>query len=156
MAAGSAADLGRMAEQMGMEAGMAAGSMVAGATAGFRAPSRAAGGASGGSAGRGDSRFAAARGMFNRQTGTMNPVTPSTGSVGTRAAAAPRAQPPVPAGGGGVRARAQFDYTATEAGELTFQADDIITNIKKDDSGWWTGQCKGQQGMFPSNYVQEI
>jgi hypothetical protein len=38
------------------------------------------------------------------------------------------------------RARALYDYEATEATELSFRSGEIITNINTDDqSGWWTG-----------------
>ena len=38
--------------------------------------------------------------------------------------------------------------------QLDFFADDVITVIAEDASGWWTGEIDGRQGLFPSNYVQ--
>ncbi|EDQ88359.1 uncharacterized protein MONBRDRAFT_37542 [Monosiga brevicollis MX1] len=54
----------------------------------------------------------------------------------------------------GLRAVALYDYQAQEEGELTFDPDDIITNIDQIDEGWWQGAFNGQFGLFPANYVQ--
>ncbi|XP_077992017.1 drebrin-like protein B [Glandiceps talaboti] len=68
--------------------------------------------------------------------------------------------PQPPAGGGddtGVCARAVYDYQAADESEISFDPEDVITNIEKIDSGWWQGQAPdGSYGMFPSNYVDEI
>ena len=41
--------------------------------------------------------------------------------------------------------------------EITFDPDDIITNIEQIDEGWWTGTAPdGHHGMFPANYVELI
>ncbi len=41
--------------------------------------------------------------------------------------------------------------------EITFDPDDIITNIDKFDEGWWRGTApSGKSGIFPSNYVEVI
>lgn len=49
-----------------------------------------------------------------------------------------------------------FLFTADET-EITFDPDDIITNIDMIDDGWWTGIApNGQHGMFPANYVEII
>jgi len=61
--------------------------------------------------------------------------------------------------GAGLMARTLFDYQATEDDELSFDVDDLITNIEKIDSGWYMGtitykdgrKCKG---LFPANYVK--
>ncbi|NXH82876.1 SH3K1 protein, partial [Edolisoma coerulescens] len=50
----------------------------------------------------------------------------------------------------------EFDYKAQHDDELTITVGDIITNIKKDDGGWWEGQLKGRRGLFPDNFVREI
>ncbi|KAL2310484.1 hypothetical protein Nmel_002138 [Mimus melanotis] len=39
----------------------------------------------------------------------------------------------------------EFDYKAQHDDELTITVGDIITNIKKDDGGWWEGQLKGRR-----------
>jgi hypothetical protein len=60
-------------------------------------------------------------------------------------------------GAGGVSARALYDYQAAEDNEITFDPDDIISNIEMIDEGWWIGDAPdGQRGMFPSNYVELI
>ena len=40
--------------------------------------------------------------------------------------------------------------------EITFDPDDIIEDIEKVDEGWWIGSCRGQRGLFPSNYVEAL
>ncbi|KFQ92402.1 SH3 domain-containing kinase-binding protein 1, partial [Nipponia nippon] len=55
-----------------------------------------------------------------------------------------------------VEAIVEFDYKAQHDDELTIAVGDIITNIKKDDGGWWEGQLKGRRGLFPDNFVREI
>ncbi|XP_075631622.1 SH3 domain-containing kinase-binding protein 1 isoform X1 [Balearica regulorum gibbericeps] len=50
----------------------------------------------------------------------------------------------------------ECDYKAQHDDELTITVGDIITNIKKDDGGWWEGQLKGRRGLFPDNFVREI
>jgi hypothetical protein len=60
-------------------------------------------------------------------------------------------------GGQGVSARALYDYQAAEDNEITFDPDDVITNIDMIDEGWWMGDGPdGKRGMFPSNYVERI
>ncbi|KAM6213975.1 SH3 domain-containing kinase-binding protein 1 isoform 1-T1 [Sarcoramphus papa] len=55
-----------------------------------------------------------------------------------------------------VEAIVEFDYKAQHDDELTITVGDVITNIKKDDGGWWEGQLKGRRGLFPDNFVREI
>lgn len=38
--------------------------------------------------------------------------------------------------------------------EISFDPDDIITNIEMIDEGWWRGVCRGAYGLFPANYVE--
>ena len=40
--------------------------------------------------------------------------------------------------------------------ELAFNVGDIITLISKEEEAWWKGELDGKQGVFPSNYVEEI
>jgi len=28
--------------------------------------------------------------------------------------------------------------------------------VHKSENGWWTAKCQGQQGLVPSNYLEEI
>lgn len=56
--------------------------------------------------------------------------------------------------GTGLVAVALYDYQAAAEDELSFDPDDIIMNIEMIDEGWWRGECRGQIGLFPANYVQ--
>jgi hypothetical protein len=57
--------------------------------------------------------------------------------------------------GKGLVARALYDYQAADDTEITFDPDDVITNIDMIDEGWWTGiGPDGKHGMFPANYVE--
>uniref|UniRef100_A0A452QGZ2 SH3 domain containing kinase binding protein 1 n=1 Tax=Ursus americanus TaxID=9643 RepID=A0A452QGZ2_URSAM len=38
----------------------------------------------------------------------------------------------------------------------TISVGEIITNIRKEDGGWWEGQINGRRGLFPDNFVREI
>lgn len=38
--------------------------------------------------------------------------------------------------------------------EISFDPDDIITDIEMVDEGWWRGRCHGHFGLFPANYVK--
>jgi hypothetical protein len=56
-----------------------------------------------------------------------------------------------------VKVRACYDYQAKGPEELSFSAGDIITNVVKQDHGWWKGDFNGNIGWyFPSNFVEEI
>lgn len=44
----------------------------------------------------------------------------------------------------------------TEENEITFDPDEIITDIVQIDEGWWQGSCRGKVGLFPANYVELI
>jgi len=54
-----------------------------------------------------------------------------------------------------VEAVAEYEYEAQEDDELSFKPGDVITNIVKQDGGWWEGDFNGQRGMFPDNFVKE-
>lgn len=56
--------------------------------------------------------------------------------------------------GSGLTAIALYDYQATDLDEISFDPNDLITDIVKIDDGWWQGFCKGKFGLFPANYVQ--
>lgn len=39
--------------------------------------------------------------------------------------------------------------------EITFDPDDVLTNVEQIDEGWWMGTAPdGSRGMFPANYVE--
>jgi len=52
--------------------------------------------------------------------------------------------------------RAMYAYTATQPGDLTFKAGDIITIIEKTEKDWWEGELNGVRGQMPANYVKEL
>lgn len=54
----------------------------------------------------------------------------------------------------GITAVALYDYQAAGDDEISFDPDDIITNIEMIDEGWWRGVCRGSYGLFPANYVE--
>ncbi|XP_042566055.1 src substrate protein p85-like isoform X2 [Clupea harengus] len=54
----------------------------------------------------------------------------------------------------GTTAIALYDYQGQDDDELSFDPDDIITNIEMVDESWWKGTCHGRTGLFPANYVQ--
>jgi hypothetical protein len=60
--------------------------------------------------------------------------------------------------GSGLMARTLYDYQAAEDDELSFDVDDLITNIEKLDKGWYKGTIvrngRKQVGLFPANYVK--
>ncbi|PAV65356.1 hypothetical protein WR25_19288 [Diploscapter pachys] len=56
---------------------------------------------------------------------------------------------------GGLKAVALWDYQAADSSEISFDPNDMITDIEKVDEGWWRGKGpKGDTGLFPANYVQ--
>ena len=67
--------------------------------------------------------------------------------------------------------RVVYDYNSKQPNELSIWKDAIITNVVKQDSEWWMGECNGpaphatvvrcsrqagKNGWFPMNYVEEI
>jgi len=72
-----------------------------------------------------------------------------------------RPVPPVPGAGGapgGVvgKAKALYNFSPQQPGDLGFNAGDIIdvTFKTNNQDDWWKGNCKGKSGSFPSNYVE--
>ena len=49
-----------------------------------------------------------------------------------------------------------YEVNQTSPIVRSIEVGDVITDISKDDSGWWQGRCNGKQGVFPSNYVKEL
>eukprot|EP00466_Bigelowiella_natans_P018488 jgi/Bigna1/80967/fgenesh1_pg.76_\ len=57
--------------------------------------------------------------------------------------------------------QAQWNFQATEQDQLSMQKGDLITLLRKDESGWWLGEKKlpnGQvvDGLFPANYCKPV
>ncbi|XP_028823614.1 SH3 domain-containing kinase-binding protein 1 isoform X5 [Denticeps clupeoides] len=55
-----------------------------------------------------------------------------------------------------VEAIVEYDYQAAHDDELSISIGDIISNIRKDDGGWWEGELAGRRGLFPDNFVREL
>lgn len=57
---------------------------------------------------------------------------------------------------GKVRVRALYDYDATQDGDLSFVAGDMIITDGGAFSGdgWVSGTCHGNTGIFPANYTE--
>lgn len=57
---------------------------------------------------------------------------------------------------GKIRVRALYDYEATQDGDLSFVAGDIIVTDGSTFSGdgWVSGTCHGETGIFPANYTE--
>nr|XP_019951493.1 PREDICTED: 1-phosphatidylinositol 4,5-bisphosphate phosphodiesterase gamma-1-like [Paralichthys olivaceus] len=53
--------------------------------------------------------------------------------------------------------RAMYEYKAQRDDELSFTKSAIISNVDKQEGGWWKGDCGGKKQLwFPANYVEEI
>ncbi|XP_006162682.1 hematopoietic lineage cell-specific protein [Tupaia chinensis] len=61
---------------------------------------------------------------------------------------------PTGAGAMGISAVALYDYQGEGSDEISFDPDDVITDIEMVDEGWWRGRCHGHFGLFPANYVK--
>ncbi|XP_039450300.1 intersectin-1-like [Culex pipiens pallens] len=48
---------------------------------------------------------------------------------------------------------ALYPYKALNDDELSFDKDDIISVLGRDEPEWWRGELNGTTGLFPSNYV---
>uniref|UniRef100_A0A673ALG9 1-phosphatidylinositol 4,5-bisphosphate phosphodiesterase gamma n=1 Tax=Sphaeramia orbicularis TaxID=375764 RepID=A0A673ALG9_9TELE len=53
--------------------------------------------------------------------------------------------------------KAMYEYKAQRDDELSFTKNAIISNVDKQEGGWWKGDCGGKKQLwFPANYVEEI
>uniref|UniRef100_A0A8D3CGS7 1-phosphatidylinositol 4,5-bisphosphate phosphodiesterase gamma n=1 Tax=Scophthalmus maximus TaxID=52904 RepID=A0A8D3CGS7_SCOMX len=53
--------------------------------------------------------------------------------------------------------RAMYEYKAQRDDELSFTKNAVISNVDKQEGGWWKGDCGGKKQLwFPANYVEEI
>jgi len=49
-----------------------------------------------------------------------------------------------------------YDYHAQRSDELSLKRGDHIAVLFKDSDNWWMGElANGQQGFFPTNYVNQ-
>merc|ERR1739838_585239 len=57
----------------------------------------------------------------------------------------------------GTCVRALYDYQAVDGSEISFDPEDMITNVEQIDEGWWRGiGPRGDYGLFPANYVELV
>ncbi|XP_072305901.1 1-phosphatidylinositol 4,5-bisphosphate phosphodiesterase gamma-1 isoform X3 [Eucyclogobius newberryi] len=53
--------------------------------------------------------------------------------------------------------KAMYEYKAQRDDELSFTKNAIISNVDKQEGGWWKGDCGGKKQLwFPANYVEAI
>lgn len=55
---------------------------------------------------------------------------------------------------GGRRAKALFEFIASDDTEISFAIGDIVAVVRVDDSGWWDCDKDGELGLAPGNYLQ--
>lgn len=53
-------------------------------------------------------------------------------------------------------ARTLYPFTGQNPGELSFNANDIVTLIQHVDEDWIEGEVDGQIGLFPANFVEVV
>ena len=49
-----------------------------------------------------------------------------------------------------------FPYKAQNEDELSFEKDDVIRLLAREEAAWWRGELRGTTGLFPSNYVMPL
>lgn len=54
-----------------------------------------------------------------------------------------------------LRARALYDFTASDSTELGFNEGDVL-NILERNGDWWQAELNGRRGQVPSNYLEMI
>lgn len=52
--------------------------------------------------------------------------------------------------------RALYDYSANMYDELSIRVGEVINIHDKQEDGWWLGELRGQVGIFPATYVEDI
>lgn len=52
--------------------------------------------------------------------------------------------------------RVIFSYSPVHEDELKLNVDEIINVVGEEEEGWWRGTLNGNEGVFPSNFVEEI
>lgn len=52
--------------------------------------------------------------------------------------------------------RVVFSYNQDHEDELNLKVGDLINVICEEEEGWWRGVLHGKEGVFPSNFVEEV
>lgn len=51
--------------------------------------------------------------------------------------------------------KAIYPFQSQQGGEVSFQKDDTMEIVEKDENGWWLARINGNEGWVPSNYLEE-
>ncbi|CAO3623672.1 unnamed protein product [Cunninghamella echinulata] len=51
--------------------------------------------------------------------------------------------------------KAIYPFRSDQDGEISFEKDDILEILEKDDNGWWLAKKDGLEGWVPNNYLEE-
>lgn len=54
------------------------------------------------------------------------------------------------------KCRVIYSYKQDHEDELNLNKGDIVDLIGEEEEGWWRGLLDGKEGVFPSNFVEEI
>ncbi|ORY00333.1 hypothetical protein K493DRAFT_104015 [Basidiobolus meristosporus CBS 931.73] len=54
------------------------------------------------------------------------------------------------------RAKALFPYESDVSGDLTFEKEEIIQVLGREDENWWKGKIGARIGVFPKNFVEPL
>lgn len=49
-----------------------------------------------------------------------------------------------------------LNNVSQEPNDLAFSSGEIVEIVDETNTDWWTGRCRGRQGLFPSNHVEKI
>lgn len=49
-----------------------------------------------------------------------------------------------------------FSYSPLHEDELKLNVGEVINVIGEEEEGWWKGSLNNKEGVFPSNFVEEI
>jgi len=79
-----------------------------------------------------------------------SPATPATTPSPVRSAPTPPSRLQ--------KAKALWAYNedSQEPNDLSFSPGEIVEIVDETNADWWTGKCRGKQGLFPSNHVEKI
>lgn len=81
---------------------------------------------------------------------------PQPAAVPSPTAAPKKASRPPPPADAPPQVRATFDYDPVNPDELELKVGALVKVLKKEDGGWWEGECNGKTGWFPDNFVEEV
>lgn len=52
--------------------------------------------------------------------------------------------------------KALYHYTPNFTDELELNPGDLLSVYRKQEDGWWLGECNGNVGIFPATYVESV